>query len=82
MGNCRLMMGQNKAGVTKTALFQNQRKNMNNPEVIVIGSGNAALCAALAALEKGAKVLIIEKADKAEMGGNSRYNRRGDALCV
>ena len=34
--------------------------------VIVIGSGNAALCAGIAALEKGAKVLIGEKADKKE----------------
>jgi len=46
---------------------------MNHPEIIVIGSGNAALCAAIAALEKGAKVLMIEKANEAEMGGNSRY---------
>jgi len=46
---------------------------MNQPDIIVIGSGNAALCAAIAALEKGAKVLIIEKANEAEMGGNSRY---------
>ena len=46
---------------------------MNNPDVIVIGSGNAALCAGIAALEKGASVLAVEKADETEMGGNSRY---------
>ena len=46
---------------------------MNQPDIIVVGSGNAALCAAIAALEKGAKVLIIEKANEQEMGGNSRY---------
>lgn len=41
--------------------------------MIVVGSGNAALCAGIAALEKGAEVLIIEKASEKEMGGNSRY---------
>jgi tricarballylate dehydrogenase len=46
---------------------------MTNFEVIVIGSGSAALCAGIAALEKGSKVIIIEKADKQEFGGNSRY---------
>ena len=42
-------------------------------KVIVVGSGNAALCAGIAALEKGAEVLIIEKAPEKDMGGNSRY---------
>jgi tricarballylate dehydrogenase len=41
--------------------------------VVIIGSGNAALCAGIAALEKGVKVLIVEKADKKEAYGNSRY---------
>lgn len=42
-------------------------------KVIVIGSGNAALCAAISALDNGAKVLIVEKGDEKEWGGNSRY---------
>lgn len=42
-------------------------------DVIVVGSGNAALCAGISALENGAKVLIVEKASFDEMGGNSRY---------
>lgn len=47
---------------------------MNNEfDVIVVGSGNAALCAALAAQENHAKVLIVEKADEALAGGNSKY---------
>ena len=42
-------------------------------KVIIVGSGNAALCAGIAALEKGASVLIIEKADKELAGGNTKY---------
>ncbi len=42
-------------------------------KIIIVGSGNAALCAGIAALEKGATVLMIEKAKPEEAGGNSRY---------
>ncbi len=41
--------------------------------VIVVGTGNAALCAAIAALEKGARVTLLEKADQALAGGNTKY---------
>lgn len=41
--------------------------------VIVVGTGNAALCAAIAALEKGADVTLLEKADTALAGGNTKY---------
>ena len=44
-----------------------------NPDVIVIGAGNAASCAALAAQEGGAKVIMLEAAPPADCGGNSRY---------
>ena len=43
------------------------------PDVIVVGAGNAACCAALAAREKGANVIMLEAASKDECGGNSRY---------
>jgi tricarballylate dehydrogenase len=42
-------------------------------EVIVVGGGNAALCAAIAAADQGAKVAILERAPEAEAGGNSRF---------
>jgi tricarballylate dehydrogenase len=42
-------------------------------DVIVVGAGNAAFCAALAAQEKGASVLMLEAAPEDESGGNSRF---------
>jgi tricarballylate dehydrogenase len=42
-------------------------------QVIVVGSGNAAMCAGIAALEGGARVLMLEKADEALAGGNTKY---------
>src|SRR5215470_9844478 len=48
---------------------------MDHPEhdVIVVGAGNAALCAALSAREHGARVVVLECAPEAESGGNSRF---------
>ena len=42
-------------------------------DVVVIGAGNAAMCAAIAARENGANVMVLEKAPEAEKGGNSTY---------
>jgi len=57
-------------------------------DVLIVGSGSAALCAGIAALEAGASVLMVEKADEEMAGGNSRYTAgamrfaydNGDAL--
>src|SRR4029077_4938237 len=42
-------------------------------DVIVVGAGNAAFCAALAEEEQGAKVLMLEAAPEDESGGTSRF---------
>jgi len=44
-------------------------------EVLVVGGGNAALCAAIAAREQGADVLVLEHADPDMRGGNTRHTR-------
>ena len=46
----------------------------NGTNVVVVGGGNAALCAALAAEENGAgSVKVLERAPEDESGGNSRF---------
>jgi tricarballylate dehydrogenase len=44
-------------------------------DVLVLGGGNAALCAALTARESGASVLVVECAPPEFRGGNSRHTR-------
>ncbi len=44
-------------------------------DVLVIGGGNAALCAALMAAEAGARVTLLEAAPRAWRGGNSAHTR-------
>ena len=44
-------------------------------DVLVVGGGNAALCAAMTAREVGAKVLLLEGAPRDFRGGNSRHTR-------
>jgi tricarballylate dehydrogenase len=49
-------------------------------DVLVIGGGNAALCAAITARQAGASVLLVEHAPRAFRGGNSRHTRNLRAL--
>jgi len=56
-------------------------------DVIVIGGGNAGLCAAISAAEAGASVTLLERAPIPYRGGNSRHTRNfrcshGDDLGV
>ena len=46
---------------------------MDSWDVIVVGAGNAAFCAALSAAESAKKILVLERAPEEESGGNSRF---------
>lgn len=44
-----------------------------SPHIVVVGAGNAALCAAISAAENGARVTVLERAPRAARGGNSAF---------
>jgi tricarballylate dehydrogenase len=44
-------------------------------DVLVIGGGNAALCAAISARQRGSSVLVLEGAPEFYRGGNTRHTR-------
>jgi tricarballylate dehydrogenase len=53
---------------------------MSEPEhfdIVVVGGGNAALCAALSAREAGGSVLVLERAPKIAAGGNTSFTGGG-----
>ncbi|MCL4764884.1 MAG: FAD-dependent tricarballylate dehydrogenase TcuA [Hyphomicrobiaceae bacterium] len=50
-------------------------------DVVVVGGGNAAFCAALSAAEHDVSVLVLERSPEAEAGGNSRFTA-GAIRCV
>ncbi len=58
--------------VRSGAVLEEQRQDY---DVLVIGGGNAALCAAIAARSAGASVLVLEAATKFYRGGNTRHTR-------
>jgi tricarballylate dehydrogenase len=51
------------------------RLRVNTWDVLVVGGGNAALCAAITARRQGASVLVVEAAPRFYRGGNTRHTR-------
>ena len=49
-------------------------------DIIVIGAGNAGLCAAITAAEAGCRTLVIDAAPKDMRGGNTRHTRNLRAM--
>ncbi|MGH3335867.1 MAG: FAD-dependent tricarballylate dehydrogenase TcuA, partial [Nocardioides sp.] len=47
---------------------------MSQSRVVVVGAGNAALCAALSARECGAEVVVLERAPAQVRGGNTAFS--------
>lgn len=47
--------------------------SLRNTDVVVVGAGNAGLCAAISAAENGARVIVLERAPLHERGGNSAF---------
>ena len=54
--------------------------SQQRPDVLVIGAGNAALCAAISAHEHGARVLMLEAAPFEERGELGPGHRHGDQV--
>ncbi|MBD3107279.1 FAD-dependent tricarballylate dehydrogenase TcuA [Bacillus sp. AGMB 02131] len=53
--------------------MSNKRKYEASYDVVVVGAGNAALCAAISAKEQGASVLVLERGPIEKRGGNSFF---------
>ena len=50
-------------------------------KILIIGSGNAAMTAGIAALENGCEVEILEKAPESLSGGNTKYTAGAMRFC-
>ncbi|MBR2943342.1 MAG: FAD-binding protein [Clostridia bacterium] len=86
-GTAASALGMTLAGLTSTAGAEETKsfEQMINwdaeYDVVVIGYGFAGETSAIAAADKGAKVLLLEKAPQGHEGGNSRYAGQG-LVCI
>jgi tricarballylate dehydrogenase len=79
-GSSWLPAAKNRDG-KREAIGEMTSKLPASSDVVVIGAGNAAFCAALAAAESKVSVLVLERAPEGESGGNSRFTA-GAFRCV
>jgi tricarballylate dehydrogenase len=74
-GNKLKFMNYQNANMNERGIRMNKKsKGSNNRvDVVIVGGGNAGFSAAHAAIETGASVVLLEKTDEKEAGGNSFY---------
>src|SRR5260370_20869727 len=59
-----------------TRVKRSETTDLSGPwDVVVLGGGNAGLCAAIPARQSGASVLVLECAPRDFRGGTSRHTR-------
>ncbi|MGH9739755.1 MAG: FAD-dependent tricarballylate dehydrogenase TcuA [Candidatus Acidiferrales bacterium] len=61
--------------VGRTEVLKPTQARRDIYDVIIVGGGNAAICAAIAAGQGGARVLLLERAPQHMRGGNTRHTR-------
>lgn len=61
-------------------MMQRSSNDETRVDVLIVGGGNAALCAAITAREAGATVMLLEHAAREFRGGNSRHTRNLRAM--
>ena len=71
--SCMQLSQPDPTGTAVSVIDSDRLPTSGEADVVVIGAGNAGLCAALAAAETGASVIQLERAPEVERGGNTAF---------